>query len=330
MILLSALIDKHVLAAILLSAGICLAGCGDGGPVMKPEDYPPHAHVCYETDCTKDHVCDVCGLLLAPAGMHTVETPATCTEDAVCTVCGAVVQKATGHTPDRAGDCTHDSVCTVCGEVLFRHTGHNYVAVGDGSYRCANCGDVLSPVVADDGKTVLPETLPFGHFNNTLKAYYASNVLVCGDYGLEYFRLKESGNADYAAIVNNFAAKYPSLNVTSVLVPKACAFYSPSGYTDCEDNQAAFISATYAMMSESVRKADAMGELSAHKGEYTYYRTDHHWTSLGAYYASRAYCAANGIEPRELSDYEAVVKNGYVGSLYTYSGKVSALRANPD
>ena len=34
--------------------------------------------------------------------------------------------------------------------------------------------------------------------------------------------------------------------------------------------------------------------LAAHSGENIYYRTDHHWTSLGAYYA---YCAWRGIEP---------------------------------
>ena len=34
--------------------------------------------------------------------------------------------------------------------------------------------------------------------------------------------------------------------------------------------------------------------LAAHSGENIYYRTDHHWTSLGAYYA---YCAWRGIQP---------------------------------
>ena len=40
--------------------------------------------------------------------------------------------------------------------------------------------------------------------------------------------------------------------------------------------------------------ADVFSALAAHSGENIYYRTDHHWTSLGAYYA---YCAWRGIEP---------------------------------
>ena len=39
---------------------------------------------------------------------------------------------------------------------------------------------------------------------------------------------------------------------------------------------------------------DMLTALAAHSGENIYYRTDHHWTSLGAYYA---YCAWRGIEP---------------------------------
>ena len=43
-----------------------------------------------------------------------------------------------------------------------------------------------------------------------------------------------------------------------------------------------------------VDTVDMLTALAAHSGENIYYRTDHHWTSLGAYYA---YCAWRGIEP---------------------------------
>lgn len=43
-----------------------------------------------------------------------------------------------------------------------------------------------------------------------------------------------------------------------------------------------------------VDTTDVLSALVAHSSENIYYRTDHHWTSLGAYYA---YCAWRGIEP---------------------------------
>ncbi len=47
---------------------------------------------------------------------------------------------------------------------------------------------------------------------------------------------------------------------------------------------------------------DVRGVLEAHKDEYIYYRTDHHWTSLGAYYAYTELCSSLGIEPLPIGD----------------------------
>ena len=49
-------------------------------------------------------------------------------------------------------------------------------------------------------------------------------------------------------------------------------------------NQQDFINDVYAQLPES-QVLDMYGVLSQHKNEYVYYNTDHHWTTLGAYYA---------------------------------------------
>lgn len=49
-----------------------------------------------------------------------------------------------------------------------------------------------------------------------------------------------------------------------------------------------------------------------------FYRLDHHWTTLGAYYGYLAYCKENGIEPVPLSNYQQeTVTNGFNGTLYS-------------
>ena len=45
------------------------------------------------------------------------------------------------------------------------------------------------------------------------------------------------------------------------------------------------------------RSVDVRQTLAEHKDEYIYYRTDHHWTSLGAYYAYQQLCGALGLTP---------------------------------
>ena len=58
---------------------------------------------------------------------------------------------------------------------------------------------------------------------------------------------------------------------------------------------------------------DVLSALAAHSSENIYYRTDHHWTSLGAYYA---YCAWRGIEPTAGEWTQEVLCNDFYGTTW--------------
>ncbi len=265
-----------------------------------------------EATCAAPQTCRRCGIELSPQLPHTSAGPATCTEAEVCAVCGAVISPALGHT---VGE---DGVCTTCGQQVVP-AGQRYIAPGKGS-----------AVSSDNASAVTAETASDGHYHNNIAAYYANAVLVCGDYGVEYFDPDPTGSSAYAETVNQFAAKYPNIHVTCLLTPKCCAYHSPADYDDPHDNIASFIKSTYGMMDSSVTTVDCMGLMDQHAGEYMFYRTDHHWTSLGAYYASVAYCQANGLTPWTLDSYDTVVRTGYTGSLYMYGNHPAELTANPD
>ena len=75
---------------------------------------------------------------------------------------------------------------------------------------------------------------------------------------------------------------------------------------------------------ENVRTIDMYDELNAHKDEYIYYRTDHHWTTLGAYYGYSHLCAEMGLEPVDIKSIDGVKKeaNGFFGTYYSkYRGE---------
>ena len=56
-------------------------------------------------------------------------------------------------------------------------------------------------------------------------------------------------------------------------------------------------------------------------GRSIYYRTDHHWTSLGAYYGYTALMEAMGMEPVDLADYErTTVTDQFYGTIFSASG----------
>ena len=61
---------------------------------------------------------------------------------------------------------------------------------------------------------------------------------------------------------------------------------------------------------------DAAGVLQAHAGEELYYRTDHHWTTLGAFYAYQAWAKSLGLAP--LSDPSLrVVSEDFLGTTWS-------------
>lgn len=81
----------------------------------------------------------------------------------------------------------------------------------------------------------------------------------------------------------------------------------------------------YGSLSESVSTVDLLPEFRQRyaNGEYVYYRTDHHWTTLGAYYAYAALMREWGMEaeiiPIEAFDRQ-VVSNSFYGTLWSAGG----------
>lgn len=72
---------------------------------------------------------------------------------------------------------------------------------------------------------------------------------------------------------------------------------------------------------------DVRDTLRAHKDEYIYYRTDHHWTTLGAYYAYLDFCKSSGKEPCEPDWEQAVQIENFYGTHYS---KTRSALTRPD
>lgn len=62
---------------------------------------------------------------------------------------------------------------------------------------------------------------------------------------------------------------------------------------------------------------DVTQTLANHSGEYIYYRTDHHYTSLGAYYCYAAYRESCGLPVPALEDYQTeALSTNFLGTSY--------------
>lgn len=69
-------------------------------------------------------------------------------------------------------------------------------------------------------------------------------------------------------------------------------------------------------MCDNIVKVDVVSKLLEHNGEYLFFRTDHHWTALGAYYAYVALCETLGYTPTPLEEFEEWDQGAFAGSLY--------------
>ena len=92
-------------------------------------------------------------------------------------------------------------------------------------------------------------------------------------------------------------------------------------------NQAEAIRRIYQEIHEdSVSTLPLLDTLEKHSGEYIYYRTDHHWTTLGAYYGYETYCTEKGLEPAA-PDFPSEEVGGFYG---TYFSKAKLHSAQSD
>ena len=81
----------------------------------------------------------------------------------------------------------------------------------------------------------------------------------------------------------------------------------------------------YSNIDSRVKKVSVFDNLIAHNSEYVAFRTDHHWTATGAYYAYEAWCEAAGIDPVPLSEYEVTEYSGFTGSYYSKAARPNLL-----
>ena len=134
----------------------------------------------------------------------------------------------------------------------------------------------------------------------------------------------------YAQVLSGYRQKLgDSVAIYNLVVPTSAEFGLPDRYRNLSNEQKPNIDYIYSQLSAGITPVDAYSVMQAHKDEYLYFRTDHHWTGLGAYYAYTAFCEAAGLNPMPLSDAETRSREGFLGTLYSQT-QDSLLAQNPD
>lgn len=141
-----------------------------------------------------------------------------------------------------------------------------------------------------------------------------------------------SGGQHYAETINQYKQILgDGVNVYSLISPTAVSFYMPEEHADLAGNEWDVIDYTNGFL-DGVIPIDAYSVFEQHTSEDIFMRTDHHWSSLGAYYAAQEFARVAQVDFAELNDenFEKISREGYVGTLYGYSGENQLIRDNPE
>lgn len=165
-----------------------------------------------------------------------------------------------------------------------------------------------------------------------IQSQIQQNLYVKGDAAYSVYYFGKDNCTNYVAAINNVAAELKGqTTVYNILVP------NNSGVMLSEDelkklagsDQEQAIDYYYSIESDDVKTVDTIKTLREHNDEYLYFRTDHHWTQLAAYYVYQNFCKVKGIEAHDLSYYDKKEFKNFLGTFYSTLGN-SNMEANPD
>lgn len=163
-------------------------------------------------------------------------------------------------------------------------------------------------------------------------------LLVVEDSAYEYYNFVTDLAKEYITAVVDAGKKLEGkATVYDMVIPTSIDIMLPESYIEknnlnTSDQKKAideYILPSITAQDPNIKTVSIFDTLKAHANEYLYFRTDHHWTQLGAYYGYVEFCKARGFEPVALDQFDRADYTGYLGSFYTATNS-AALAANPD
>ncbi len=126
----------------------------------------------------------------------------------------------------------------------------------------------------------------------------------------------------FADVYERFAKLFPDTRVTVMPAPLATITITDPKVSSKLSSQGYILDS----MEASVKDKDGVNFINlknifkAHADEYLFFKSDHHWTQRGAYYAYYEFAQSVGLTPRPINDFEVrTLTTKWIGSMWTYT-----------
>lgn len=161
---------------------------------------------------------------------------------------------------------------------------------------------------------------------------FGGSVIQIGDSVFNALGFSQQASDHYVDVVNRFTEAVSPLGTTVVSAPPptAVGILVEEAFQEKlrSVSQVDTLAYLHDSMDSRVVKVDTVGALLPHNSEYLYFRTDHHWTALGAYYSYQAVCQALDMEPVDISTMEVWDQGVFHGSLFGRARNPGKLKAD--
>ena len=160
-----------------------------------------------------------------------------------------------------------------------------------------------------------------------------SAIVVAGDSAYEYYSFSKEAAPRFIDCVNSLdGIVNPTGNVYAMITPTSMDITLNDAIRAEVDsaNQKKALDYFNASFKNTIAVDGIYDAEREHRDEYTYFRTDHHWTALGAYYAYEQFAIEKGVSPIPLSKYKTQRFDNFLGTFYSSSGQNPALKKIPD
>jgi hypothetical protein len=158
-----------------------------------------------------------------------------------------------------------------------------------------------------------------------------SDILILPDRILMLYIRNTKTIKDYANAVESVFEVVPDHTNKYFFVAPGRIEFENDEYKKYSDSQKADIQIIYNLLPKDVKIIDVYSALLGKDINKVFFRTDHHWTQLGAYYAANAILSATKHAVVDIDNFQQKKGSNYLGYLYAkYQVKAKALEAHPD
>lgn len=133
---------------------------------------------------------------------------------------------------------------------------------------------------------------------------------------MELINLHDDQCTRYSKLINDFAVAASDATIYSIVIPTSSEFYADAEHVT---NHLESISKIYSGLDEKIIPVNVQKTLMEHADEDIFFKTDHHWTQLGAYYAYKEFLdySLDDIDPAENFKYDSI--SFFQGSFLDYT-----------